>query len=233
MKLAAKFKLFALGLAVTTATSSVSAMPILRNSGSEMSLMTICELNVLNGVDASLCDTLKTENVLLLQAKAAQDMIADLVGLPMLGIDGIDATDMVAQNTDLNALVASILGNDGVDSDEALSELADAVDADTMYLLGTHGSGGGATYGGAHANLRGGAPIGNTGHASHKSIHGGGGFVSPSVVVPTIISNDGTAISGNTTGSTVPLPSGALAGLVLLGTLGGVYKLRSSREVVA
>lgn len=229
MKLVTKFKLFAMGLTVASATGSVSAMPILKTAGpDEAGFLAAWQIGEnIEPLQAVLsCPNTVAINV-------SQDPIADLIALPMLGLDGSDpftSTD-AASKTDLNALVASILGNDGVDNEEALAELADATDADSIYFLGTHGSGGGAAYGGAHAGLGGGMPIITTSHAKHNSTHGGG-TVTPSFVVPTIISNDGDATSGGG-GSTVPLPNGALAGIALLGTLGGAYKLRTKREVIA
>jgi hypothetical protein len=292
MKWASKFKLFAMGLAVATATQSISANPVLRMGGPDSGLnpnglmpawqgggsiepfqavlanpyaagmndeatcgyqvaqlnalkalslggfggvgeMTACELDALGGVSLALSDN--AGDTMLVEAKAAEDMIAALIGLPLVGIEGFATSNTLAGAPDIDALVASILGNDGVDADEAIAELAatDGMLESSINLMG-NGGGGGAFYGGANAHLGGPNTNNNTGHSSHVhgggTISNGGGTASPSVVVPTIISTDGSAISGATT---VPLPSGAWAGLGLLGTLGAAYGIRTKRAVIA
>lgn len=293
MKWASKFKLFAMGLAVATATQSISANPVIRMGGPDSGLnpnglmpawqgggsiepfqavlanpyaagmndeatcgyqvaqlnalkalslggfggigeVTACELDALGGVSLGLSDN--AGDTIVAEAKAAEDMIAALTGLPLAGFEGFAASNTLAGAPDIDALVAAILGNDGVDTDEAIEELAatDGMLDSSINLLGSSGGGGGAFYGGANVHLGGPNTNNNTGHNSHVNGGGnttnGGGIVTPSVVVPTIISTDGSAISGATT---VPLPSGAWAGLGLLGTLGAAYGIRTKRAVIA
>lgn len=234
MKWASKFSVFAMGLAVATATHPAGAMPVLQIEGSTP----VCvEAPVVAGLDSSflgsLFNQIKTvqsiesgENVAMLQeAEAAEEMIASLIGLPINGLEGVALNE-----ADLDAAIANLLGEEASFSD-AVAELGntdatDGVTGDTTALISS--SGGGAFYGGSNACMGGKAIIAG-GHANHYSNHSGG-IVTPHIVFPAPAPGfNGEIISGATT----PLPPGALAGMVLIGALGTAHKVRSTRKVLA
>ena len=240
MKLASKFSVFAMGFAIATASHSASAMPVLRMSetlaafnaeGSESpviagldSTLLGCRFNQINTIQAVESDG---QVAMLAESEAAELMLESLVGLPVNGVEGVAAAN-------IDTLVAELLGDEANFSD-ALAELADAevadgITSDTTNL--TSSGGGGAFYGGAK-NFMGGKAIIAGGHASHFSKPAyQGTIVTPHVVPAPAPQFDGTVISGDT-GAAAPLPSGALAGMILLGALGTAHKARSLRKVLA
>lgn len=244
MKLASKFSVFAMGLAIATATHPASAMPMLPMPGSTVECPAItgldstllgCRFNQVNAIQAIESDG---QWASLQESEAAEEMIAALIGPPMGNLDGVAAI-----GSDIDSLVATLLGEE-VGFSDAVAELAEAevtdgITTDTTSLISSSG-GGGAFYGGAHGMMGGHAIIAG-GHASHFSNHSTG-IITPQIVTPQIVTPhvfpapapkfDGEVISGDT-GASTPLPSGVWAGMVLLGALGTAHKVRSSRKELA
>lgn len=240
MKWASKFSVFAMGLAVATATHPAAAMPVLKIAGSTPvcvdapvvagldSTLLGCRFNQINivpSIEAADADESNESVAMLQEAEAAEEMIASLIGLQVNGLEGVALNE-----AELDAAIASLLGEEAGFSD-AVAELGttdatDGVTSDTTALIST--SGGGAFYGGSNACMGGKAIIAG-GHANHYSNHSRG-IVKPHIVYPAPAPGfNGEIISGATT----PLPPGALAGMVLIGALGTAHKVRSTRKVLA
>ena len=148
--------------------------------------------------------------------------------MPTNGLDAVALND-----ADLDSAIAGLLGEEASFSDSVAelnaTEVADGVTSDTTELISS--SGGGAFYAGSSACM-GGKAIIASGHANHYSNHQGG-TVTPHIVYPPAAPGfDGKIISGNG-GASTPLPSGALAGMVLIGALGTAHKVRNLRKVLA
>ena len=240
MKLASKFSVFAMGLAIATATHPASAMPMLPIAGSTVECPAItgldstllgCRFNQINTIQAIESDP---QWALLQESEAAEEMIAALIGPSMSNLDGV-----AAMGGDIDSLVAALLGEEAGFSD-AVAELAgtdanDGITTDTTSLISSSG-GGGAFYGGAHGMMGGHAIIAG-GHASHFTSPVTPHIVMPQIVTPHVFPApaprfDGEVISGDT-GASTPLPSGVWAGMVLLGALGTAHKVRTSRKELA
>ena len=237
MKWASKFSVFAMGLAVASATQSAYAKPVLQT---EISTSVCVDAPVIAGLDSTVLGCLfnqfnivraieSIDSVAMLQeVEAAEAMLASLVAMPTNGLDAVALND-----ADLDSAIAGLLGEEASFSDSVAelnaTEVADGVTSDTTELISS--SGGSAFYGGSNACM-GGKAIIASGHANHYSNHQGG-TVTPHIVYPPAAPGfDGKIISGNG-GASTPLPSGALAGMVLIGALGTAHKVRNLRKVLA
>jgi hypothetical protein len=116
--------------------------------------LTACELDVMQGLSLALDGAVQSHEAMLLQAKAAQDMIAALLGVPLLGVDSLEAIDEVAASGDADSLLAALLSGE-LSLSDAIAQLQstdpndpNAVTGDTTNLLSA--GGGGAWYGGSY-----------------------------------------------------------------------------------
>jgi len=197
--------------------------------------VTAAEMDVLHGVELALGEMVDNQDALLIQALAAQDLISAMIGVPLMGLDSLAAIDELAETGDLDSLLAGLLSNDTpTDVTVGEAELAEATEAegvDTTLFASSLG-GGGAWYGGHLADLGYGGGGGGSsdksygGDAGGGSGGGGGGGGGKSTPHHSHAKHNRLALAA---AQSVPLPSGAWAGLALLATLGVAHKLRRNR----
>ena len=93
--------------------------------------LSISQLDMASTIALAVADQITTDDAMLVQAETAQDLLAALIGLPMLGIDGLASVDVLAAGGDVDAALAALL--DGVTNltfDQILSDAADAANGD-------------------------------------------------------------------------------------------------------
>ncbi len=197
--------------------------------------ITAAEMDVLGGVKLALGDLLDTQDAMLVEAQAAQDLISALLGVPLVGIDALAAIDTLADSVDLQSLLAALLSSDlPIDVTIGQAELAAATESQddgTVSFASDLGGGGGAWYGGHIANFGNGPGNGNGGTAKSYggSAGGGGGGSGGTSAKPHHAHHHALRADAAVA---VPLPAGAWAGLVLMTILAAGLKLRGVRVAI-
>ena len=190
--------------------------------------ITACDLDVVNALTLALDEAIDATGSMLLEGQAAQDMIAALLGVPMLGLDSLAAVDELASSGDVNSTLAALLQGENALGDALAAlgntEVAEGITGDTTNMLGSSGSGGGAWYGGA--NWFGGANMGLVSNNKHYGGTAGGGTASHSSKAKHHAAHAAAAAA-------VPLPSGAWAGILMLAVVIAAHKARIIRPLAA
>lgn len=180
-----------------------------------------CELGVFEAIELAIADQITIDDAMLFQAESAQDLLAALIGLPMLGIDGLASIDTLAAGGDVDEALAALLGGDSdLSIDGTLADALSTEEANGNGVNFASSFGGGAWYGGhLYDGTMGGSAI-NAGSHTVEGINNGGG------------GGGGGGSAGHNSVSAaaaVPLPSGAWAGMLTLAVLATVRKFRIAR----
>ena len=192
--------------------------------------ITACELDIVQALSLAMDGAINCNDQMLLEGKVAQDMIAAMLGLPMLGVDNLAAVDELAASGDAESILAAMLTGqlNIADALAQLEALANA-DLDGTNVIGLSsgggGNGGGAWYGSTNWWANGGNNNNNGGgggSGGHKNNGGGGGgsggTTSPHTVIHHATASDAAPESGNNNPS-VPLPTGAWSALSVMAVL--------------
>jgi hypothetical protein len=196
--------------------------------------ITACELDVVQALSLAIDGAINCNDQMLLEGKVAQDMIASMLGLPMLGVDNLAAIDELAASGDAESVLAAMLTGqlNIADALAQLEALANA-DLDGTNVLGlSSGGGGGAWYGGTNwwnNNYGNNTGNNNNGGGNHNNGGGGGGgggsggTTSPHNVIHHASASDAAPESGNNNPS-VPLPMGGFSAMIVLVALAAAKK---------
>jgi hypothetical protein len=192
--------------------------------------VTSCELDIVQALSLAIDGAIDCNDQMLLEGKVAQDLIASMLGLPILGVDNLAAVDELVASGDAESVLAAMLTGQ-LNIADALAQLEALANADgDTNILGLS-SGGGAWYGGSNiwSNYTGNNNTNNNNNnGGHNNNNGGGsggsgGTTSPHTVIHHASSSDAAPVSGNENPS-VPLPTGAWSALGLMVVIGVAKK---------
>jgi hypothetical protein len=191
--------------------------------------VTACELDVIAALSLAIDGAINCNDQMLLEGKVAQDLIASMLGLPMLGVDNLAAIDELAASGDADSVLAAMLSGQ-LDIADALAQLEAIASADGTNVLGLSSGGGGAWYGGTNWwNNNNSNTNNNNGGGDHHNYGGGGGSggsggtTSPHNVIHHASASDAAPESGNNNPS-VPLPVGGWSAMIVLAALAAAKK---------
>jgi hypothetical protein len=169
------------------------------------------------------CNPIQTRQATLLQGAAAQHLLAATAGVPIFGMCDMFAMDQIAGDPSAASDLASLLGGEGTGAGSASPDDVNAASPDGAVADADTGADGENLDNGGDSGIGGTA---NPGSAISGDVGGGGG-------------GDGGGASGGSGGSashfsegggsSAPLPSGTLAGLLCLGGAAVAYRIRMSK----